>query len=242
MKNIYIPWFGNTKDKIFKWYLSWDAQIIQENLRQIWIDRLFDFISKYSPSDLYLKLKKRYPWIDKDIFEWVVWRISQFRWFTIDLHTTIKFTQTKLTQVFNQQEEIRLVWHSQWWMIVILVLMKQPELLEKIKEIHLLAPVPKFQISRNFHNLWQWYLHKKWVIVRKSYINSFDRQDWDEDLIKIFLEFLNQKNYNWKVVLKFSIDDAVIDIKDYKIKEYAQYNFVSISILESWWHNLWYND
>jgi len=241
MKNIYVPWFWNREDSIFKWYLKWDALIIQENLRKVWVDKLYEIFSKYSPSDIYTKLLKRYPLINKQILEWVLSNLSNFRWITRNLNITVQFTQKKLSQILDQEDKIRIVWHSQWGLVVMLSLMQNPNFLQKILQIDLLAPLSKFQIWRNFHQSNKWYLHKKWVLIRESYINSLDRQDEKQDLLKDFLDFLKQNDYKGKVYLMVSQTDTVVNIEHYDLDEYSKYFFVTISKLEDWWHNLGYN-
>ncbi len=241
MKTVYIPWFSNTEDGIFRDGIKWDKIIVQKNIKKVSEQKLIAFLTRYPVSEVFLKLKRRYPSITKEIVEGIIWHLKNFKWFTRDLESTIFFTAQEIENILDEEWCIDIQAHSQWWIVAMISLMLKCCLIKKVREIHLWAPVPNLQIMKNFIKTKEWFYHKKWIFVNENYIRSLDMLE-PMDLLWNFLEFLSQNDYKWTVILTISETDNVVDIKNYDTKRYTKYPFVKINILKNWWHNLEFNE
>lgn len=238
MKTIYIPWFWNYEDKIFQNYLSWEGDIIQKNLKNISSENLSYFLKWKSNNEVFSILKWHYPNLDKEILEKVVNESNDFKWFTRKISITTSLTIKKILDIIDWWDKCKIVWHSQWWLITIKAILDNPELLNNLNEIHLLAPVVDFNTWWNFH-YWResWYLNWKWVIVRPEYILELKS---DINLLYELLILLEKSWWDWVLKLILWKNDKVIPITNFDVEKIKSlYPRISIEIVE-WDHYLWF--
>lgn len=239
MKTIYIPWFWNTtKDKIQENYFEWEVDVIQANIKGITSKRINSFTEWKNFYQILSDLKKHYPDTDKKTLLWVMKKWNNFKWFTRDISTTTFLTNQAILEIINPWDTLKLVWHSQGWLIAMKAILENPELLKYLEEIDLLAPVVNLQTWWDFHK-WKesWYLNGKWVIVRPEYISELE---WDKNMLYNLFELL--KKSHWKGTLKLVIwkSDKVIPIQKFNVDEIKKlYPQVKINIVE-WDHYLGY--
>jgi len=236
-KTFYIPWFWNTEDYISKNYIWKEEKIIsQKNLRvfsNTRLTNLIENISKDTLKILYKKVIKSYD-INKNIRKKV--DLYNFKWFTRNIDLTTKLTLKELDKIDYID---KFIWHSQWWFVLILSILEKPEILEKIWNIELLAPVINSKIAKDFH-IWKEksYLHPKNLVVRKEYIESFNK--YNNNIFNDFLELLKNKNWKWKVKLMIWWKDDIIRLDMFDLEYLKEINFLDIEIIENWDHYLWF--
>lgn len=238
MKTIYIPWFWNYEDKIFQNYLSWEWDIIQKNLKNISSENLSYFLKWKSNNEVFSILKWHYPNLDKEVLEKVVNESNDFKWFTRKISITTSLTIKKILDIIDWWEKYKIVWHSQWWLITIKAILDNPDLLNNLKEIHLLAPVVDLDIWWNFH-YWKefWYLNWKWIIVRPEYIWELK---WDTNMLYELLGLLKKLWWDWILKLILWKNDKVIPITNFDIEKIKMlYPKILLEIVE-WDHYLWF--
>ena len=238
MKTIYIPWFWNNDDVIFQNYLNSDWEIIQLNLRDIPSEKVSSFIEWKNFDNFFTILKSHYPDIDENILLNIIENWTNFKWFTRKISLTISLTNKRISKIIEWWEKLRIVWHSQWWLITIKTIIENPQLLNNIEEIELLSPVIDNKTWWDFHS-WKesWYLNWKWVIVRSEYIWELK---WENNILYELLELLKEINWWWKLKLLIWKKDKVIPIYKFdisKIKE--KYPKINLKIVE-WDHYLWF--
>lgn len=238
MKTVYIPWFWNSEDDIFQNYLNWEWDIIQLNLRDISPEKLSSFMKWKSFDEVSKLLKSHYQNVDENILLKLIEKWNNFKWFTRTVDLTTKLTNKKILNIIKWWEKIKIVWHSQWWLITMKTIVDNTDLLNNIEEIELLAPVTDYKIWWNFHS-WKenWYLNWKWVIVRPEYIWELK---WDNNIFYELLELLKNTNWPWKLKLIIWKNDKVISIDRFDVKEIQEkYPNIDLQILK-WDHYLWY--
>ena len=239
-KLIYIPWFWNFEDDIIKNKFKeiTNKYILQYNLRWIDYKKVKSFLENskninkvYEKYDI-SKLKNK-----------KITSLDLFKWFTRTIDLTVKLTSKRISNLINNEWNYILAWHSQWWLILIETILKNPNLLDKIKKIELLAPVISYEIWYKFH---KWmnksYFLPYWknVVVREKYINEL-KNSWTENKLYNFLNLLKQKNWSGELELFLWEKDNVIskDLFDLnKIKEI--YPNIKIKIIENADHYLWF--
>lgn len=235
-KKIYIPWFWNSNDDIQKKYVGENSHIIQTNLRQVDIKKIQEFLDKYGDS-AFEKLQKKYPWLTKEIFVSFVDKIDKFKWRTRDIITTVELTTNEIKENLLLDETLEIFWHSQWWLVAMIAIIKHPELLHSITNIELLAPVSSFKIGRGFHSTDSWYLHGKNILVRGEYIKSLE-SEWN--ILEQFLDVIKHSDFSWSVKLKLWSSDPIVPVSDFDLlKLKKKYAFLDIEIKEGD-HYLWF--
>lgn len=126
MKTIYIPWFWNQKDKIFENYLNWEWHIIQKNLRCISEKKVATFLKWKNKKEVFSIIQKHYSDLNKGILEKIIDNWINFQWFTRKITTTTSLTASKIFKIIDWKEDFKIVWHSQWWLIVINTILHNP--------------------------------------------------------------------------------------------------------------------
>ncbi len=233
MTNIYIPWFWNKSDKIFQNYIK-DWIIIQKNIKEIDNTKFRNFINKYS-KNIENIIEKRMLW--KYDITWDILANNKdnlFKWITRNIDLTVKLSIKEIDKINIINT---LYWHSQWGLILMNCILEKPKLLEKIENIELLAPVINPEIWKSFHT-WKTktYLHPKYLLVRKQYIESF--KNWDT--LHNFLEIIKNSNWNWKVKIMIWEEDDIIKKELFDFEMLEKYSFVNIKIIKDWDHYLWF--
>ena len=227
---IYIPWFGNSDDAIYKNYLGEEGRIIQENLKLIEPKQISAMIQKYWEDKVFLKLQKHYPDMNRSEFDKNIQKLDSFKWLTRDINTTISLTSKEIINELNDNtdKKVRIIWHSQGWLVLMQSIIKNPHLINQFSQIELLAPVATFKIGRNFHQWSKWYLNPKKIIVRKEYLSSLDKED---DLLYNFLDILKDNDYTGSIKLILGDQDNVVKIEDFNLNQISNlYPFVKIEV------------
>lgn len=228
MKKIYIPGFWNNEDVIFKNHIK-EWEIIQKNLR--WIkNTVFRKILEDNQKKIENRMFQKYA-VSDEVYQNT--KNSQFRWMTRDINLTVKLTIQKLLKY----DEIDLLsGHSQWGYVLMKSILKEPELLDKIKEIELIAPVISWEIWKSFHKgKSKSYLHPKNVLVRKEYINSFE----SDNTFDLFLKVINATTKT-KIKLILWEKDNVIPVDLFDLEEVKKYDFLNVEIKKDWDHYVWF--
>ena len=235
-KKIYIPWFWNSNDDIQKKYIGEDSHVIQKNLRQVDTKKIQEFLEKYG-DNAFEKLQKKYPWITKERFNTFVDQIDKFKWWTRDIFTTATITAKEIKDNLLPWERLEIFWHSQWWLVAMMTIINNPELLKYIDNIELLGPVASFFVGRGLHKKDIGHLHAKNIVVREEYIKSW----WsDREIMKDFLEVIKDNKFPGKVKLMLWSQDTIVPIKSFDIEKIKkEYPFLDIEIRE-WDHYLWF--
>lgn len=210
-KKIYIPGFANHADKIHQNHIP-DSDIIQHNFRTISLKKLAEYIQTYWEDAVFEKLKTFYPNTTKEVFDKLLPKKHEFKWFTRDIETTISLTSSAIEKNLTTGDTLQLYGHSQWGLITMKSILRKPELLESISYIELLAPVKDFSIGRNFHKESIWYLHGKNTIVTQDYITSLEK---DENVLYNFLELLKTRDYIGKVKLILWDQDPLVKVDSF---------------------------
>lgn len=238
VETVYIPWFGNREDAIFKNYLGEEGKVIQENLRMIDTQKIKEFVEKYGKVKAFQILKKKYLDLSEEEFNKAFDKIENFKGLTRDINTTTAITQREIKRVlFDEENRLKLVWHSQWWLVAMMAIIKEPNILDRIDEIELLAPVSNLKIWRNFHKGREGYLNPKSIVVRKDYLESLDQE---EDILDKFLKLLKDRKYKWIVKLVLGTNDPVISLDNFDLDLLKiEYPFLAIEIVEGD-HYLWF--
>ncbi len=235
-KQLYIPWFANSNDRIHQNYIP-DSKIIQTNFRSFSISAIKKYIEKYWKDGVFEKLKTFYPDTTKEVFDKIFPDNTHFLWFTRNIETTINLTSKIIAEELKDNSSISLYCHSQWWLIGMKSILKNPWFLDKINHIELLAPVKNYNIWKNFHQTDNSYLHGKNLIVTKDYISSLYK---DNDILIDFLELLKQRNYKGSISLVLGNQDTIISPKLFNLKSLqTNYPFLSI-VIKDWNHYLWW--
>ena len=126
---------------------------------------------------------------------------KEFDKITRKINTAINFTYKEIVKILenNKNEKLWIIWHSQWWLITMLLIINNPEILENIEVIKLLAPLSSWEDGYNFHK-WKdnWYiLDKKWIKIRKEFIKSL-KELWNDNILYKFITFLKEKKMEMK--------------------------------------------
>ncbi|EKE28222.1 MAG: hypothetical protein ACD_3C00086G0066 [uncultured bacterium (gcode 4)] len=238
MKTIYIPWFWNQDDFIRRKDFP-DAQISQKTLRIITPEQVEAFLDKRPKSEVKAHIMKNYPNTEDGDFEFLYWEFTKFKnekmmdgaedrpkekkflkfqWLTPSINSAILKTKKDLEKAMAESCYIRLACHSQWWLVAIETIIDDPSILSNISEIELYAPVVNYDIAKGFHaDKEDWYLHKKWVLVRKKYIRSLNKK-WSH-LLETFILTLRKAKWNWHLKIHYSKNDPVIPEESLKINK-----------------------
>lgn len=237
-ETIYIPWFGNKEDAIYENYLWNQWIVLQKNLRNISIETIQKFLDKYWLELAFQKLQKKYHDLKREDFDKAIQSIEDFKWFTRDLNTTVNLTEKEIRNVLEDEtKRLKIIWHSQGWLVAMLSIIKNPSLLDKVDAVELMAPVSTFSVGRGFHKWNEWYLNPKKIIVRKEYITSLDQES---DVLSDFLNLLKERNYQWEVKLVLWDIDPVIGIQGFELEVLkSMFPFLTIEVVH-WDHYLWY--
>lgn len=241
-KKIYIPGFWNKKDPISDKILSDNDLIVQKNIKEFPLDKIKEFISnkwwniKEIVKDKYL--------IEENKINDFLENPEKFKWFIRSIRFTIDQTVKKIQENLDSNNWIDLICHSQWWLIAILSILKNPDILEYLKTIDLYAPLTSLYVWKSFHN-WkeQSYYHWKNLIVRKSYLDDFEKIEKEMklswDLFLSFLAFLKDRSWKWKLNLYLWDKDPIIKLESFDLDEIQKFDFVEVKIL-NWDHYLWF--
>ncbi len=239
-KAFYIPWFWNQDDSIRE-KAHPEADIIQKNLRIVSPEATARYLETTELSKLKKKIKSKYPSTTDEDFNAMVWDIRKFQWFTRNINLTLSLTKKKIFDCLENKCSIDLAWHSQWWLLTMQIIISNTNLLHILKEIVIYAPVCSYWRWAWFH-IWKekWYLNRKWVLVRKDYIQSLNAKH-NFSIILMLANTLRMNKFNWSFKVIYSSLDPVIDsrsISELAIKQaFPKTEFIDTKIDN---HYLWY--
>ncbi|EKE29597.1 MAG: hypothetical protein ACD_2C00141G0019 [uncultured bacterium (gcode 4)] len=240
MKTIYIPWFWNQDDCIRRKVFP-DAQVVQKTLRIITPEQVEAFLIKCGKDSMKAHIMENYPKTEDKHFESLYSQFLEvqnakkkpgdekaqssqklifdnFQWLTPAIGSAITRTKKELLKAMTDNCHIKLVWHSQWCLIAIETIIDDPSLLSKISEIELYAPVVNYDIAKGFHiDKEEWYLHPKWVLVRKRYISSLNKKK--AHLFEVFILTLRGAKWNWHLTVHYSKNDPIIPAASLKLEK-----------------------
>lgn len=218
-KTLYVAWFGNREnDKL--WISRYEqARLVQPNLLEI-DNEVLDKICSISERETKEHLKKHFKWASEEHLNLTLEYLNDPTnkvFLTRTFPESIETLKFEILKSIWDNSIINVVWHSQWWVLAMLTIIKNPYLLVNINEIVLAAPVTSYWESIKFHKNIEgdtkeaWLMPQKWVWITWEYIQSIENSIDNKNILKDFIKILYSNARQWTLRIMWWTKDWKTD-------------------------------